>query len=68
MLNASNGCILPRPLDLGHGVGSFLRFYCFRWILSLTYTFLDAVGKDQEARRLLGVRLLLPYSNHSARN
>jgi hypothetical protein len=29
-------------------------------ILSLTYAFLDSVGKDQEARRHLGVLLLLP--------
>jgi hypothetical protein len=29
-------------------------------ILSLTSAFLDSVGKDQEARRHLGVLLLLP--------
>ena len=29
-------------------------------VLSLTYAFLDSVGKDQEACRHLGVLLLLP--------
>jgi hypothetical protein len=58
--NRANDRILPQPLNLGHGAGSFFAFSLLCQILSLTDAFLDSVGKDQEARRHLGVLLLLP--------